>query len=141
MDILVERTIHAAPEEVARIMFDPDNDPQWISGARSVERLTPGPMGVGTRVRHEGGFLGRKFSWVTEITALEPETRLEMNIVDGPIHGEVSYEVRPTAGGAIAAVHNRGGSNLPLPGMAWMVKRAVNEDLRRLAKLVAHQHG
>lgn len=139
MDILVERTIHAAPEEVARIMFDPENDPQWINGARSVEKLTPGPTAVGTRVRHEGGFFGRKFSWVTEVTALDPEARLAMNIVEGPIHGEVSFEVRPTAGGAIAVVHNRGGG-LPLPGMAWMVKRSVNEDLRRLAKLVAHQH-
>jgi uncharacterized protein YndB with AHSA1/START domain len=140
MDVLVERTIHAAPEDVAKIMFDPDNDPQWINGAHSVERLTPGPLAVGSRVRREGGFLGHRFSWVTEVVSLEPARQLDMQIVEGPMHGEVSFEVRATAGGSIAAVHNRGGTAVPVPGMAWMIKRALAEDLRRLAQLVAHHH-
>jgi uncharacterized protein YndB with AHSA1/START domain len=141
MNILVERTIHADPAQVARIMFDPEKEPGWIGGAHVVERLTLGPTAVGARVRREGGLLGPKQSWVTEVTAYEPERRLDMAIVQGPAHGELSYEVRPTAGGAIVAVHNRVDAGLPIPGRSWRLKKAVSEDLKRLAALMTHSQG
>ena len=136
MDVLVERAIPADAAAVARIMFDPDNDPQWIGGARSVERLTPGPIGVGSRVRRHGGFLGSRFSWVTEVTGFEPDRRLDMVFMEGPMEGGVCYLIQPAPDGARVAIHNRGRSKVPLPGMGWMVKRSVAADLKRLAALV-----
>ena len=58
MDFSVEHTIHAAPEDVARIMLDPDREGEWMSKGAKAERLTPGPLEVGSRVRHEAG-IGR----------------------------------------------------------------------------------
>ena len=136
MDVLVERAIPADAAAVARIMFDPDSDPQWIGGARSVERLTPGPIGVGSRVRRHGAFLGRRFSWVTEVTDMEPDRRLDMSFVEGPMKGGVSYLIRPSPDGSVVAIRNCGRSKVPLPGMGWLVKRSVAADIRRLAALV-----
>ena len=138
MDIRVERTMKAWPAAVARVMFAAENDPQWIGGARSVEPLTPGPLALGSRVRRQGGFLGRKFSWVTEVTALEPERRVEMAFLEGPMRGAVTYEIHPAEGGSRVSVRNHGGANFSIPGMAWMLKRAVAKDLERLAGLVEH---
>lgn len=136
MDIRVERTMKAAPAAVARVMFAAENDPQWIGGARSVEVLTPGPLAMGTRVRRQGGFLGRKFSWVTEVTALAPERRVEMAFLEGPMRGAVTSEIHPTDDGSRVSIRNHGGANVSMPGIAWMLKRLVAKDLERLAGLV-----
>jgi hypothetical protein len=131
MDVLVERKIPADAAAVARIMFD--NDPRWIGGAQSVERLRPGPIGVGSRIRRRGKIHGCNFSWVT---GLEPDRRLDMTFVEGPMKGGVSYLIEPAADGARVAIRNHGQSKIPLPGMGWLVKRSVAADLKRLATLV-----
>jgi hypothetical protein len=136
MDVLVERAMRAAPAAVAAIMFDPGHDARWIGGVRAVERLTPGPLALGSRVRRHGGFLGRKFSWVTEVTALEPERALAMSFLEGPLRGGVAYAIRPNEGGAVVAIRNQGRARFTLPGMAWFVGRGVAKDLARLATLV-----
>jgi uncharacterized protein YndB with AHSA1/START domain len=134
MDIRVARLIAASPDEVARVMFDPANDPRWIGGAKSVEPA--GPPAVGARVRRYGGFLGRKFSWVTEVTALEPGRRLELAFVEGPMKGGVTYEIAPAEAGSTVSIRNHGGSDMPVPGIGWMLRRSVAKDLERLAALV-----
>jgi hypothetical protein len=133
MDVMVQRAIAASPASVARVMFDPGVDPKWIGGAKSVERLTPGAIGKGSRVRREGGFLGRKFGWVTEVTAYKPERRLEMRFVEGPMKGGVTYEIEPVGKGSLVSIRNQGPS---LPGMGWFVKQATAKDLDRLAAIV-----
>ena len=55
MDFFVEQTIHASPEAVAEVMFDPGREDEWISKGVKAELLTPGPPAVGSRVRHEAG--------------------------------------------------------------------------------------
>lgn len=139
MEFQVEQVIHSAPAEVARIMFDPDLEEKWIDKAGRAERLTPGPIGVGSRVRHEAGVLGLRDSFVTEVTEMDPERRMVMEIVEGPERGMLVYEVVPTAGGAIAAVHVRNHPKLPIPLVPWARKHHVEENLRRLANFVAHR--
>ena len=89
-----------------------------------------------TRVRRDGGFLGRKFFWVTEVTGFDPGRHVDMAFVEGPMKGGVSYEVRPDGEGAVASVHNRGGASFSVPGMAWMLRKSVAKDLERLAAIV-----
>lgn len=136
MDVLVEREIRASPEAVARVMFDPDNDPRWIGGAKAVQRLTPGAVALGSRVRRDGGFLGRKFFWVTEVDEFEPDRLLSMRFVEGPMKGRVRYSIRPSPAGAVAGILNSGSAAFAVPGMAWMLRRSVAADLKRLAAIV-----
>jgi len=140
MEFQVEHVVHAAPAEVAKIMFDPSREPEWSGTATKVEVLTPGPFGVGSRVRREGGFLGAKFTIVTEVTAFEPDRILEMDIVEGPTHGTVVYEVSPTAGGSIAMIHTRNKPNRPAFISGLILKHDAGEDLGRLARLVMAEH-
>jgi hypothetical protein len=135
MGIHVEKVIYAAPSEVARVMFDSLNESGWITGVGAAEQLTPGPLAVGSRVRRLGSVLGAGFDWVTEVAALEPGRLLKMKFVEGPIHGELTFEVAPTAGGSIAIVRNDDAKRSPIG--TWALESTIEGDLRRLAALVA----
>jgi hypothetical protein len=135
MDVQVSRRMRARPAEVAAVMFDPDRDPEWIGGARSVEVLSPDPHGAGARIRRAGRFLGRRFSWVTELTEFVPDRLMRMAFVEGPMRGEVTYAIEPEGGGARVSIRNCGGSSFAFPGLAWILRRSVGKDLERLAAL------
>src|SRR5687767_14234610 len=135
MDVTAERTIAASPKQVAAVMFDPRRDPEWIGGAQSVEPLSGDPTTIGARVRRNGGFMGKKFSWETEVANHQADRLLGMRFVEGPMKGgAVTYRIEPEGSGSRVSIRNTGpGSRI----MGWFVRRSVGKDLDRLAKLVA----
>lgn len=134
MDVTAYRHFRTSPAAVARVMFDPARDPEWIGGARSVEPPAGDPTAAGARVTRHGGFMGRKFSWQTEVVAHEPNRLLDMRFIAGPMTGGgATYRIEPDADGARVSIRNTG------PGprvMGWFVRRSVAKDLERLAQLV-----
>ena len=134
MEATAIRRMKAPPQSIADVMFDPCRDPDWIGGAKSVEPVRGDPTAIGARVTRNGGFMGRKFSWQTEVTGFEPNRLLDMRFVAGPMKGGgVTYRIEPAEGGSIVTIRNTG------PGpqiMAWFVKRSVGKDLERLEQLV-----
>jgi hypothetical protein len=135
MDVFVAAEMAASPRRVAAIMFDPSRDPEWIGGARSVDPAVD-PTAIGALTRRHGGFLGKKFSWMTEVVEHERDALLRMKFVEGPMHGEVSYRIEPQGDGSRVSIRNQGGAGFALPGMAWMLRRSVAKDLDRLKRLV-----
>ncbi len=136
MDVLVSTDMAASPRRVAAVMFDPRRDPEWIGGARAVDPPTDDPTAVGARTRRHGGFLGKKFSWVTEVVEHRPDSLLRMNFVEGPMRGEVSYAIEPRPNGSRVSIRNAGSSSFSVPGMAWMLRRSVAKDLERLKRII-----
>lgn len=134
MDVTATRQIAASPAKVAGAMFDPLRDPEWIGGAKSLDRPAGDPTSPGARTTRHGGFMGRKFSWTTEVVAFEPDRLLDMRFIAGPMKGGgVTYWIEPSADGSRVSIRNTG----PGPGlMGWFVKRSVGKDLERLARLV-----
>src|ERR1700751_4037146 len=96
MDFYIERTIHAAPQDVATIMFDPDREAEWMEKGAAAAPLTPRPLAVGSmvgsRARRSAGGHGWPGSFVTKVTAVEPDSRLEMEIVRPGRHGFITYQ-------------------------------------------------
>ncbi|HET7709902.1 MAG TPA: SRPBCC family protein [Sphingomicrobium sp.] len=134
MDITASRIIAANPGRVASVMFEPVRDPEWIGGANSVDPPSGNPQAIGARTTRHGGFMGRKFSWTTEVTAFEPDRLLDMKFVAGPMKGgSVTYRIEPEGQASRVSIRNSG------PGpqiMGWFVRRSVGKDLDRLARLV-----
>jgi uncharacterized protein YndB with AHSA1/START domain len=134
VDVTASRTIPASPDRVAAVMFDPTRDPEWIGGAKSVDPPSGNPTAVGARTTRHGGFMGRKFSWQTEVATFEPNRLLDMRFVAGPMKGGgATYRIEPEGNRSRVSIRNTG------PGpqfMGWFVKRSVGKDLDRLAKLV-----
>lgn len=135
MEATATRTISAAPERVAAVMFDSQRDPEWIGGAKSVDPPDGNPTQVGSRVSRHGTFLGRTFSWTTEVVEHVPNRLLRMSFVAGPMKGgDVTYRINPDVAGSKVSIRNTG------PGpqiMAWFVRKSVAKDLDRLAAIVA----
>jgi hypothetical protein len=138
VDVTASRDMPIAAERVAAVMFDPMQDSRWIGGAQAAEPLDGGgKLAVGSRVKRTGGFLGRKFSWTTEVTDLQPARRLAMRHVAGPFAGEVIYSIDPIPQGSHVTIRNYGKAAFEVPGMGLMMKASVAKDLKRLEALVA----
>jgi hypothetical protein len=71
------------PDAVFAYIADPAKLHTW-QDVRSIEQITPGPVGVGTRFREEHVVLGRARTEITEITGFEPGRRFEIQMIDGP---------------------------------------------------------
>ena len=135
MDITATRTIAARPGVIAEVMFDPSRDPEWIGGAKSVDPAKGDATKVGARVTRHGGFMGKKFSWTTEVQGFDRDHLLHMSFVEGPMKGgTVTYRIEPDGAGSRVSIRNTGpGSKI----MGWFVRRSVDRDLERLARIVA----
>jgi uncharacterized protein YndB with AHSA1/START domain len=85
--VRVKRTQHIeiarSPEEVFAYLTDPSKLSTW-QDAEEVTELTPGPRGVGTRLREVHSVLGRRRVEITEFVVYEPGRRFDIHMVDGP---------------------------------------------------------
>lgn len=84
--------IARSPEDVFAYLTDPSKLSTW-QDAEEVTRLTPGPLGVGTRLREVHKVLGRRRVEITEFVVYEPGRRFEIHMVDGPpLDGRWDFE-------------------------------------------------
>lgn len=140
LDEIAEARISRPADEVAAYMFDPANDPTWISGVSEAEPLGPVPVSVGSRVRRRASFMGRRIDYVMEVVALDPDRRLAMHAVEAPMPMDVTYEVEPAPGGAIARVRVQGDAGglyrVASPLISRQVSRSIDGDVRRLKNIL-----
>lgn len=74
--------IDAPVERVFDALTQLEHAHDWMPNLVSVEKLTPGAFGVGTRWRETRKVFGKAASEEFEVTALEPNRRLDL-FVDG----------------------------------------------------------
>ena len=80
--------INRPPEQVFDTVADERNEPRYNPRLRNVEKITTGPVGVGTRFRAETVRMGRASQMVIEFTDFDRPRRLgsstHMSSVDFP---------------------------------------------------------
>jgi uncharacterized membrane protein len=141
VDVRTETVIRRPVEEVAGYAGDPGNAPEWYANIRSVEWLTPPPVGVGSRMAFVATFLGRRLAYTYEVVDLAPGRRLVMRTADGPFPMETTYLwERTPEGHTRIKLRNRGQpagfSRLVAPFMAMAMRRANQKDLAKLKELL-----
>jgi uncharacterized membrane protein len=85
--IVINRPI----EEVWEFVHDTTKDGLWQTTLAEAEKLTDGPIGVGTRVREVRHFLGLRIEMGWEVTEYEPNRRSSIKGVSGPVPLSGSY--------------------------------------------------
>jgi hypothetical protein len=141
VDVTTEIGINRPRAEVAAFASDPDNATAWYANIKAVEWKTPKPVGIGSRIAFAAQFLGRRLSYVYEVTAMVPGERFVMKTAEGPFPMETTYVWQDSPTGTTRmTLRNRGEpsgfAKIAAPFMSTAMRRANRKDLERLKALM-----
>jgi uncharacterized membrane protein len=130
-------------EEVFAFVANSANDALWGSNLVEVTKVSPGPVGVGSRFRYKVRFAGREFELVREITEYEPNRRQAVKTISGPLRfgGVRTFEAIP--GGTRLTLTGGGRTGgffgLAEPLLLRAAQRSLRTDLVTLKRLLENQ--
>ena len=88
------------PAEVFDYVTDPSNLAAWQTANRSVEQLTDGPPGPGSRFRERRKPpASREFVQITEFVIFDRPRLLKVHVVEGPVPVHGTWAFAPEGGG------------------------------------------
>jgi uncharacterized protein YndB with AHSA1/START domain len=142
VDVITETTIPRPLAEVAAYVTDPSNAPEWYVNIASAEWRTPPPVQRGSRFAFAARFLGRRLEYTYEVIEFVPTERLVMRTAEGPFPMETTYTWQAVSDGETRmTLRNRGEpsgfSRFAAPVMAAAMRRANEQDLRRLRAILS----
>ena len=123
--VVIERPI----QEVFAYVTDQTNTPKWQAGLVEVERMTPDPIGVGTKHRFVRNFMGRRMEAHNEYMAYEPNKLVTFRTTSGPpLIASYLFEALADGTRLISRVELRG------PGLLRLFEPVIGAGLRREMK-------
>jgi len=99
MQVDLETTIHATPSGVFTIAADIARWPDFISAIDSVEVLTPGPVGVGTRFRETRKIFGSSATEDMTVAEFAPPHRFVLTAQNHGTAYRAEHTFEPTGDG------------------------------------------
>src|SRR5437868_3845222 len=134
--IAKEIQIQRSPTEVFAFIDDESNSPKWMQQCVSLQRVSPGPKDVGTKLEYRYRSMGHEGTMEGAITEYQPGQRLAMQFGDKYFDLAVRFAFEAAAAGTILRQQNE----IELKGMAKMmapmIEKAVQPQLEAdLAKL------
>ena len=137
VDVLTAIDIRRPRDDVAAYAADPDHTTEWYANIKTVERETPPPRAVGSRMRFVATFLGRRLAYTYEVVEYVPGERFVMRTAQGPFPMETTYTWQDAGEGVTRmTMRNRGEpagfARVTAPVMAAAMRRAMTKDLQRL---------
>ena len=89
--------INRPADDVFDFVADQRNEPRYNPQMRRAEKITEGPIGVGTLFRAETASWGRPVEMVIEVTIYEPPRRLEQSttLSSMNLHGGLTFDSVP----------------------------------------------
>ena len=140
VDVKTEIIIHRPQGIVSEYTSNPDNAPQWYINIKSVVWQTPKPLSVGSRIAFVAHFMGRKLSYIYEVTVMS-DKKFVMKTAQGPFPMETTYEWESVDDNTtLMTLRNRGNpagfSKLFTPFISMMMRKANKKDLQQLKRLL-----
>ena len=62
-------------KDVFAFITNPNNMSKWNAAVVSMEQMTPGAVGVGTKFKNVGEMLGRRIEGEMQVVAFEPDSK------------------------------------------------------------------
>jgi hypothetical protein len=89
-----------SPEEAFAVLDDVSKTPKWLARCTGIEKLSPGPNAVGTKLRYSYKEGGRTGVMDGEITTRAPNERLTFHYADKMMEVTVDFRISKASGGA-----------------------------------------
>src|SRR6266550_5990641 len=132
LEVEIAKPVH----EVWEYLIEPENVPEWQASAVSSHQISDGRMGVGTHLRDERRFLGRRAHSEVEVTEFEPERLFTLHGISGPVRFTVRHRLEQTGDGThlhIEAEADPGGiGRLMRPVVEHAASHEIRKDFDRL---------
>jgi hypothetical protein len=140
VDVMTQIEISKPIEQVAAYACNPDHATSWYKNIKAAHWKSPKPLAVGSLIDFEAQFMGKKLAYTYEIKELS-DRHLIMSTSQGPFPMTTTYRFESLANGHTRmTLRNHGSpsgfSAFMTPLMAWMMRRANNEDLRQLKAIL-----
>jgi carbon monoxide dehydrogenase subunit G len=146
----ISEMVQGSPEQVLDAMLDLERAHLWMPGLLRMERLSPGPLGVGSEWRETRKAFGKEATEQFEVVGLERPHRLELR-VDGTRgssgRGEYRYSYRfePTDAGTAVRFKrgdpwNDGRRGVVGKLFVGPLRKACGKDLQALRSYVENGH-
>ena len=136
LSTLIDRPV----KEVFLFVANPNNMSKWNSAVVSVQQITPGPVGVGTKFKSIGEALGRRIEGEVEVTAYEPDTKSGFQMNAGPIQVNVTLTFKTVGTGTKLNLNAQGKPagvfKLAEGVMSGQVKSMMEANLARLRSVL-----
>jgi len=136
LGVLIDKPV----KDVFAFITNPANMPKWNSAVVSMEQITPGDVGLGTKFKSVGEMLGRRIEGEMEVIAFEPDSKYGFQMNAGPVQVNVTLGFKTVGTGtklSLNAQGNPGGLfKLAEPVMQGRVKSMMEENLARLKSVL-----
>ena len=127
-------------KDVFAFAANPNNMTKWNSAVVSLEQITPGAVGVGTKFKSVGEMMGRRIEGEMQVTAYEPDTKCGYQVNAGPMQVNLTLAFKTVGTGTKISLNAQGNPagffKLAEPVMAGRVKSLMEENLARLKSVL-----
>ena len=141
IDFTVKTSIDRPADEVFAYVTDPGTLPSWQTNTVSSTLETPGPIGVGSRLREvHTGPGGKEFPSLVEVAEYVPGRRFALRVVEGtPVHADMTFDPAANGGTDVSfRVHGRltGAMRLAEPFLGRMLRKQFTEQCATLKRVL-----
>lgn len=127
-------------KDVFAFVADPNNMSKWNSAVVSLEQITPGEVGVGTKFKSVGEMMGRRIEGEMQVTAYEPDTKCGYQVNAGPMQVNLTLTFKTVGTGTKISLNAQGNPagffKLAEGMMTGRVKSMMEENLARLKSVL-----
>ncbi len=116
--VTVRHLVKADPETTFRVFADIPNAASRIAGIDSIEMLSEGPVGIGTRWRETRTMMGKAATEEMWVTAFDPPRSYVVEAESHGTHYHSRYDFEPAEGGTAVTL---GFEGRPLSLMAKLM--------------------
>jgi len=127
-------------KDVFAFVANPNNMSKWNSAVVSLQQVTPGAVGVGSKFKSVGEMMGRRIEGEMQVTAYEPDTKCGFQVNAGPMQMNLTMSFKTVGTGTKLSLNAQGNPagffKLAEGLMAGRVKALMEENLARLKSVL-----
>ena len=136
LSALIDRPV----KDVFAFVANPNNMSKWNSVVLSLEQITPGAVGAGTKFKSVGEMMGRRIEGEMQVIAYEPDTKCGFQVNAGPMQVNMLLTFKTVGTGTKISLNAQGNPagffKLAEGVMTGRVKSMMEENLARLKSVL-----